>query len=111
LSGDSVRRNRVDRVANRLQENRVDAPSPGSPAATHVGRPAWILVLLIVALLIGAVNIGVYLYGLTLSADWQVEATIEVAAPPEVVYDRISNPEAWADWSAWSRQQDPSIHL
>jgi hypothetical protein len=69
------------------------------------------LVLLIVALLIGAANVVAFLYGLTLPANWHAEADIVVDAPPNVVYPHIASIERWAEWSAWSKRQDPSIRM
>ncbi|MGC1272786.1 MAG: SRPBCC family protein [Planctomycetaceae bacterium] len=82
-----------------------------TPPMQPAGRPMWILVLLIVALLIGLANVAAFLYGLTLPDDWQAEAKTFVAASPDEVYPLIATAERWAEWSAWSEVQDPSIRL
>ena len=82
-----------------------------APPTRPAGRPMWLLVLLIVALLIGLANVVVFLYGLTLPDDWHAEAETFVAASPDEVYPLIATAERWTEWSAWSESQDPTIRL
>lgn len=82
-----------------------------APPMQPAGRPMWILVLLIIALLIGLANVVVFLYGLTLPDDWQADAETLVAAPPDEIYPLIATAERWTEWSTWSKSQDPTIRL
>ncbi|HEX6985208.1 MAG TPA: SRPBCC family protein [Planctomycetaceae bacterium] len=82
----------------------MTAPPPSRPR-----RPVWMTALLVVALIVGLFNIGVYVYGLTLPNEWRVEESVVVAAPPEAVYPLLATPKRWAEWSAWSAERDPSL--
>lgn len=82
-----------------------------SPPMQPAGRPMWLLVLLIVALLIGLVNVVAFLYGLTLPDDWHAEAETFIAASPDEVYPLIATVDRWTEWSSWSESEDPTIRL
>lgn len=59
------------------------------------------LVVLILALLAA---------GFLLPAQFKVERTATIAAPPAVVYAQIAAPKAWKDWAVWN-QRDPAMQL
>ena len=37
---------------------------------------------------------------------WSAEATIEIAAPPNVVFQELADLQRWPKWSAWSRDAE-----
>lgn len=39
--------------------------------------------------------------GLALSGEWQAEAALEVAAPPEAVYPLLEDLRRWDEWTLW----------
>jgi uncharacterized protein YndB with AHSA1/START domain len=57
-----------------------------------------LLALVIVVLGVGAI----------LPNDFRVERSIEIDAPPEMVFDRVSSLRTWDAWSPWVAR-DPSI--
>ncbi len=63
--------------------------------------------LLIFALLLAAILFG---GGYLLSPKFTVLRTVEVSAPPEVVYPLVADPRAWQQWSAWNRR-DPAMRM
>lgn len=59
------------------------------------------LIVLILALLAA---------GFLLPAQFKVERTATIAAPPAIVYAQIAAPKAWKDWAVWN-QRDPAMQL
>ena len=65
-------------------------------------------VLKIAALVIVAFSVVVFGVGAFLPKDFRVERSIEIEAPPEVVFDEVSSLKSWGAWSPWVAR-DPSI--
>ena len=65
-------------------------------------------VLKIVAVSFIVLSIVVFGIGAFLSKDFRVERTIEIAAPPEAVFDEVSSLQRWNAWSPWIAK-DPTI--
>ncbi len=63
--------------------------------------------LLIFVLLIAAILFG---GGLLLSPKFTVLRSVEINAPPAVVYPLVADPRQWQKWSAWNRR-DPSMQM
>ena len=59
--------------------------------------------LVLVALVIVVLGVGALL-----PKDFRVERSIEIDAPPEMVFDRVSSLRTWDAWSPWLAR-DPSI--
>ena len=83
--------------------------SPMSTAPPR--RPLLLKVLLGAAALIAAVNVGVYVYSLTLPDTWFASAQVEVLAPPETVYQLAATPARWPEWSPWNTTADPTLEF
>lgn len=60
-------------------------------------------VLVLLALIVLVFGIGAFL-----SKDFRVERSIEMDAPPEVVFDEVNTLRKWEAWSPW-KARDPSI--
>lgn len=65
-------------------------------------RYLFIIVLLVAAILFGG--------GLLLSPKFTVLRTVEINAPPTVVYPLVADPRAWQQWSVWNRR-DPTMQM
>lgn len=63
--------------------------------------------LLIIVLLAAAIALG---GGLLLSPKFTVLRSVEINAPPSVVYPLVADPRAWQKWSVWNRR-DPSMQM
>jgi carbon monoxide dehydrogenase subunit G len=59
--------------------------------------------LVVLGLVVLVVGIGAFL-----PKDFRVERSIEIDAPPEVVFDQVDSLPKWAAWSPWIAR-DPSI--
>lgn len=46
--------------------------------------------------------------GLFLPNDYRVERSLQINAPPEVVFDRVNSLKNWSEWSPWIAR-DPTI--
>lgn len=51
---------------------------------------------------------GFILVGLSLPSDWEAEATVTIAAPPDRVYAQIGTLRAWEHWAVWF-EHDPDM--
>jgi hypothetical protein len=60
-------------------------------------------ILVILALVVIVLGIGAIL-----PKDFRVERSIDIDAPPELVFDRVNSLRAWDAWSPWIAR-DPSI--
>ena len=67
---------------------------------------------LVLKLVAGLVVLVVVLVGVgfLLPAEFRVERSVLIEAPPERVYALIASPRAWARWSAWNRR-DPAMQM
>jgi len=65
-------------------------------------------VLKIGAIAVIALSLLVFGIGAFLSKDFRVVRSIEVDAPPEVVFDQVNSLEKWNAWSPWIAR-DPTI--
>lgn len=59
------------------------------------------LVVLVLALLAA---------GFLLPANFKVERSATIAAPPSIVYAQIAAPKAWNSWAVWN-QRDPAMQI
>ncbi len=48
--------------------------------------------------------------GFLVPADYQVERSVVIAAPPDHVYPLIATPRRWKEWSMWNRR-DPAMAM
>ena len=60
-----------------------------------------VVVSLVAVLLLG---------GLALSPSFTVARSVQVRAPPQVVYALVADPRRWKEWSAWNRR-DPAMQV
>lgn len=65
-------------------------------------------VLKIIVLVIIAFSVLAFGIGALLPKGFRVERSIEIDAPPEVVFDEVSSLKKWGAWSPWVAR-DPSI--
>lgn len=66
-------------------------------------RTLRMIILIALALAVLVVGVGAFL-----PKDFRVERSIEIDAPPEVVFDQVSSFRNWDAWSPWIAR-DPSI--
>ncbi len=66
-------------------------------------RALKVAVLVVLGLVVLVLGIGALL-----PKDFRVERSIEIGAPPEVVFDHVSSLRKWEAWSPWIAR-DPSI--
>ena len=59
-----------------------------------------VLILVVIAALVGI--------GYVLPTDYSVSRTVQISAPPEVVFPHVADLRAWASWDPWKRR-DTSI--
>ncbi|MDQ6891088.1 MAG: SRPBCC family protein [Acidobacteriota bacterium] len=65
--------------------------------------------LLTIGLILGAAGILLFLVGTLLPAEWTVERSVLVAAPPSHVYPLIADfKNGWSLWNPW---QEPSMKI
>lgn len=50
------------------------------------------------------------LVGFLLPANYKVERSVVIAAPPERIYPLIATPRRWKEWSMWNRR-DPAMAM
>ncbi len=67
----------------------------------------FLKVLLIGVLLIAALLFG---GGLLLSPKFTVLRSVDIKAPPTVVYPLVADPRVWQKWSPWNRR-DPAMQM
>ena len=65
-------------------------------------------ILKIAVLIVLAFSVLVFGVGALLSNDFEVERSVEIDAPPEVVFDEVNTLTKWNAWSPWVAR-DPSI--
>ena len=46
---------------------------------------------------------------LFLPSKWRVERSIVIAAKPEAIYPLIGQPKTWPEWTAWTKEKDPTL--
>ena len=74
-------------------------------------RPTWILALLLVALVVGFVNVGVFIYGMTLPDKWSVRQSIVINADASDIFPLLDDLRRWREWSSWSERNDPTLEF
>jgi hypothetical protein len=60
--------------------------------------------------LFGAIGVValVFLVGLLLPGDWEIQASASIAAPPAKICADVATPRTWREWhAAWSPDKDP----
>jgi hypothetical protein len=67
----------------------------------------WLKIVLGAVVLLAAVVIGI---GFVLPAEYKVERTIVIEAPPERIYPLVATPRRWTHWSIWTRR-DPAMAI
>jgi uncharacterized protein YndB with AHSA1/START domain len=85
----------------------VDLRSPWC-SVLGLGYGFGMRVLKVSGLVLLALVIVVLGVGAILPNDFRVERSIEIDAPPEMVFDRVSSLRTWDAWSPWVAR-DPSI--
>jgi hypothetical protein len=61
----------------------------------------FILLVVIVVLLVGIAFL--------LPSTFSLVGETVIAAPPDSLYARFATPRTWADWSAWTTEEDPTL--
>jgi len=61
-----------------------------------------------VAIGLAAVLIALAAIGFLLPAQWRVERSVTIEAPPDAVYAIVSSLRTWPEWTSWSKDLDPS---
>ena len=51
----------------------------------------------------------VLVVSLFLPSKWRVERSIVIAARPEAIYPLISRIRQWPEWTAWTKEKDPTL--
>ena len=59
---------------------------------------------------VGAIALVLVLAGLVLPSGFAVERSIEINAPPRMIYDYVVEPKQWTKWSVWTRR-DPQMRI
>ena len=72
-----------------------------APLAMKLLKRIAIFLIVLIALLA--------VVGFFLPAQYRVERTATVKAPPENVFAIVANMKTWEDWTAWNLQLDPSL--
>ncbi|MGB8856695.1 MAG: SRPBCC family protein [Burkholderiales bacterium] len=54
--------------------------------------------------------VALVLISFILPADYRVERSLEIAAPPEKIYPLIADPREWKNWGVWN-QRDPNMKM
>ena len=67
----------------------------------------WLRIVLGTVVLLGLIVIGV---GFALPADYKVERSIVIDAPPQTIYPLVATPRRWTQWSVWT-QRDPGMDI
>ncbi len=62
----------------------------------------------IVALLV-LVVVGFFAVGFLLPSEYAVSRERVIQASPETIYESVANLRAWAEWTAWTPQRNPSL--
>ena len=65
-----------------------------------------LLAILVVLVIIVAVVVGI---AFTMPAQFSLQDSAVIAAPPETLYVRFATPRTWARWSAWTTEKDPTL--
>lgn len=82
----------------------------GAQGSTNGGRGATIAVMVRRIALISLALFGVILGAAWMTPDrWRVEWSIEVQAPPELIWQWVSAPSRWPEWTPWNRDNDPGF--
>lgn len=58
---------------------------------------------------VGAMLVGVVIWGLTLDSEWRVERSAEISAPPGPVFAYVSILKNWPEWTAWNPEEYPDM--
>ena len=60
--------------------------------------------------IVGAIALAAVVVGLFIPASFSVQRSVEIAAPPDRIYDYIVEPRKWTQRSVWARR-DPGMHI
>ncbi len=47
--------------------------------------------------------------GMLMPSKFSVQRSTVIAADPGAIYEKFATPKTWAEWSAWTAQEDPSL--
>lgn len=54
---------------------------------------------------------ALFIVPLFLPSEWRAERSIAIAAPPEAVWPWLAEVRRWPDWTAWSKERDPTLEI